>query len=404
MGMSSEEIKSTAQRVLMNTYSQYDPALVRGQGALVYDAEGKEYLDFLAGLAVTGLGHAHPRIVEVVSEQAAKLVHVSNLYFTEPQVRLAEKLVENCFADRAFFCNSGAEANEAALKLARKYSMDKYGPGRYKIVTMENSFHGRTMATMSATAQTKIHKGFQPLVDGFAYVPLGDIAALKEALDDRTCGVLIEPIQGEGGVNEPGADYLKEAARLCREKDVLLIFDEVQVGLGRTGVLFAHQKLGVEPDIMTLAKALANGLPMGAALARDEVARAFGPGAHATTFGGGPLVSAAALAVIEIITSPGFLDGVATVGDYFKSKLRELADRYDFVKEVRGQGLILGMELTFPGAGVVKEIMRRGFLINCTKDTVLRFLPPLIITKADVDRLLPVLEEVLTVEAAAVKE
>ncbi|MFH1139550.1 MAG: aspartate aminotransferase family protein [Pseudomonadota bacterium] len=400
--MSSEEIKTLASKVLMNTYGdRYGLALVRGEGARVWDPEGVEYLDFLSGLAVTSLGHSHPRVAEALAAQAKTLVHVSNLYFTEPQVVLAKLLVDNSFADRVFFCNSGAEANEGAIKLARKYSFDKYGPGRHKILTLENSFHGRTMATLSATAQAKIHKGFEPLVDGFAYLPVGDLSALEAALTNEVCAVLAEPIQGEGGVNLLGREFLHGLVRLCRARDVLVIFDEVQVGLGRTGRLFAYQNFDLEPDVMTLAKALANGVPMGAVLARENVARAFGPGSHGSTFGGTPLVSAAALAVLETMLAPGFLDGVVEVGAYFRGKLEALAAKYGFIKEVRGLGLILGLELTFNGTGVMNRLKNAGFLINCTRDTVLRFLPPLIITAAEVDRLLPALEEALTGEAAA---
>jgi len=404
MGLSSEEIKSLADRVLMKTYGRYDLALVRGEGVKVYDPEGREYLDFVAGIAVAGLGHADRQVAEALADQARRLVHVSNLYYTEPQVRLAELLVDNSFADRVFFCNSGAEANEAAIKLARRYSFDKYGPGRHIIVSMEKSFHGRTMATLSATGQDKVRHGFEPYVERFVFVPFNDLTALEKVLGADVCAVILEPIQGEGGVNEPADDYLGRVAEMCRAKDVLVIFDEVQVGLGRTGKLFAYQHFGVEPDIMTLAKALANGLPMGAALAREETAKSFGPGSHATTFGGGPVVSAAALVVVETLLSEGFLDQVARAGGYFKEKLIELAEKYEFIREVRGRGLILAMELIFPGGGVLKELMGRGFLINCIQDNVLRFVPPLIITEAEIDRLLPVLEEVLVHQAAENKD
>ncbi|MFH1092229.1 MAG: acetylornithine transaminase [Pseudomonadota bacterium] len=403
MGMSSEEIKKMASEYIMNTYGRYDLALVRGKGALVYDPEGKEYLDFVGGLAVTSLGHSHPQVARAVADQALKLVHVSNLFYTEPQVKLARLLVENSLADKVFFCNSGAEANEAAIKLARKYSWERYGPGRFKILTMENSFHGRTMTTLSATAQAKIHHGFEPLVQGFEYLPFNDLAALEKAVNEEVCAIMIEPIQGEGGVNEAGEDYLAGVSELCALRDVLLIFDEVQVGLGRTGTFFAYQQFKATPDIVTLAKALANGLPMGACLAREEAARAFGPGSHATTFGGTPLVSAAALTSLETILSPGFLDQVVRVGRYFKDQLKELAAGGDYIKEVRGRGLILGLELTFPGAGVVKSLMNRGFLINCTMERVLRFLPPLTVTEAEIDRLMPPLSAVLAEEAAAAK-
>jgi acetylornithine aminotransferase len=398
--MSSEEIKHLVGERVMNTYGRFDLALVRGEGCRVYDPEGNEYIDFVAGLAVASLGHSHTAIARAVAEQAGRLIHVSNLYYTEPMARLAKVLTDNCFADRVFFCNSGAEANEAAIKLARKYSGDKYGPGRYRVATMLDSFHGRTMATLSATAQEKIHKGFEPLMDGFVYVPLGDLPALERVLDETFCAVLIEPIQGEGGVNEPPEGYLEKVAEVCRLKDVLLIFDEVQVGLGRTGKLFAHEHHGVTPDIMTLAKALANGLPIGAALATEEVAAAFTPGSHGTTFGGGPLITSAALAVMEILLEPGFLDRVVRVGDYFKARLQDLADRYPFALRVKGRGLILGLDLTFPGGNAVKDMMARGFLINCTHDTVLRFLPPLIVGEAEVDAMLTALEEVLVARAA----
>ncbi|MDY6852223.1 MAG: acetylornithine transaminase [Thermodesulfobacteriota bacterium] len=401
--MSSKEIKDLAGEVIMDTYSRYDLALVRGEGARLYDAEGREYLDFLAGIAVANLGHAHPKVAEAVAGQARTLVHVSNLYYTEPQVKLAKVLTDNSFADRVFFCNSGAEANEAAIKLARKYSFDKHGPGRHRILSMENSFHGRTLGTLAATGQPKIHHGFEPLMEGFELVPFNNADALEKALGDDVCAVMIEPIQGEGGINEPDKGYLKNVASICRAKDVLLIFDEIQVGLGRTGKLFAYQNFGVEPNIMTLAKALANGLPIGAALARDEIASAFTPGSHATTFGGSPLVSAASLAVLETMLEPGFLDQVVRVGEYFKSRLADLASKLDFVRRVKGRGLILGIELDFPGTGVLNELMRRGFLINCTQNTILRFVPPLIITEAEVDLLMPVLEETLAAEAAGNK-
>ncbi|MEW5721950.1 MAG: acetylornithine transaminase [Thermodesulfobacteriota bacterium] len=396
----SEEIKELAGRYVMNTYGRHDLVLARGQGASVWDPEGREYLDFVAGLAVVSLGHAHPAVAEAIARQARTLVHVSNLYYTEPMARLAEVLCRNSFADRVFFCNSGAEANEGAIKLARKYSYDKYGPGRYRVLTMEDSFHGRTLATLSATAQRKIHQGFEPLVDGFSFVPFGDLAALRAALRPDVCAVLVEPVQGEGGINEPPEGYLAELVDLCRLEDVLVIFDEVQAGLGRTGRLFAHEHFAVTPDVMTLAKALANGLPMGALLAGGGAAAVLTPGSHATTFGAGPLVSAAALAVLETMLAPGFLEQVNRVGAYFKERLRELAGRHDFIRQVRGRGLMLGLELAFPGAEVVKEMMNRGFLINCTHDRVLRFLPPLIITEAEVDLLLPALESVLAETAS----
>ena len=400
--MNSKEIKALAEKVFMKTYGRYDLALTRGDGVHLYDPEGNEYLDFVSGIAVASLGHANEAVAEAVAQQARTLVHVSNLYYTEPQVKLAQKLVENCFADRVFFCNSGAEANEAAIKLARKYSFDKYGPNRFKILTIDNSFHGRTMVTLSATAQPDKHVGFAPLNEGFEYLPLNDLDAVKNAFDaGGVCAIMIEPIQGEGGINEFTLDYMTSLRSLCTENDILLIFDEIQVGMGRLGALFAHQLFGVEPDIMTLAKALANGLPIGAALAREEVAEAFSPGTHATTFGGTPLVTAAALTVLETMLAPGFMDHVQQVGDYFKSRLLELADKYDYIEEVRGRGLLLGIKVSFPGADVVPQMMAKGFLINCIQGSVLRFLPPLTITEAEVDLLIPVLEETLISAAAS---
>jgi acetylornithine/N-succinyldiaminopimelate aminotransferase len=400
--MNSKEIKALAEKVLMKTYGRYDLALTRGDGVHLYDPEGNEYLDFVSGLAVASLGHANEAVAETVAQQARTLVHVSNLYYTEPQVKLAQKLVENCFADRVFFGNSGAEANEAAIKLARKYSFDKYGPNRFKILTIHNSFHGRTMATLTATAQPDKHVGFEPLNEGFTYLPLNDLEAVKIAFETGgVCAIMVEPIQGEGGVNELDQVYLKIVRELCTKNDILLIFDEIQVGMGRLGALFAHQLFGVEPDIMTLAKALANGLPIGAALAREEVAEAFGPGTHASTFGGTPLVTSAALTVLETMLAPGFLDHVQKVGDYFKSRLLELTDTYDYIEEVRGRGLLLGLKVSFPGADMVPRMMAKGFLINCIQGSVLRFLPPLIITEAEVDSLIPVLEETLASVAAS---
>ncbi len=400
--MNSKEIKALAGKVFMKTYGRYDLALTKGDGVYLYDPEGNEYLDFVSGLAVASLGHANETVAQAVAQQARILVHVSNLYYTEPQVLLAQKLVENCFADRVFFGNSGAEANEAAIKLARKYSFDKYGPNRFKILTIDNSFHGRTMVTLSATAQADKHVGFEPLNEGFAYLPLNDLDAVKDAFNEGgVCAIMIEPIQGEGGVNEVDQDYLAAVRELCTKNDILLIFDEIQVGMGRLGALFAHELFGVEPDIMTLAKALANGLPIGAALAREEVAEAFGPGTHASTFGGTPLVTSAALAVLETMLAPGFMDSVQRVGDYFKSRLLELKQKYDYIEEVRGRGLLLGLKVSFPGAEVVPRLMAKGFLINCIQGSVLRFLPPLTITEAEVDSLIPVLEETLVSEASS---
>lgn len=389
------DIAKLCDSTVCRTYARQPVVFVRGSGCRLWDNTGKEYRDFLAGIAVCNLGHCPERLTRVICEQAAKLVHVSNLFYTEPQALLAAELVKHSFGDRVFFCNSGAEANEAAIKLARKYSFTHYGPGRYHIITMKHSFHGRTLATLSATGQEKVQKGFEPLVDGFTYVEFGSIEAVEKAITEKTCAVMVEPIQGEGGVRIPPAGYLKELRELCDERGLLLIFDEVQVGMGRTGRLFAYEHEGVAPHIMTIAKALANGLPMGAMIATEEVASAFEPGSHASTFGGTPLVSAVALETLRTIADPEFLAGVRRKGEYFLEKLRELQKRHSMVKDVRGRGLMVAMELDRPAKAVVDKCLDRGAVINCTQDTVLRFVPPLIIETEDIDWLVDQLDEIL---------
>ncbi len=392
----SQPVMDLCNQVVCSTYTRYPVVLERGRGCRLWDADGKEYIDFIAGIAVCNLGHCPPEVADVICRQAQTLVHVSNLFYTRPQVELAAALRRLSFADRVFFANSGAEANEAAIKLARKYSRDKYGPGRFHVITMEESFHGRTLATLSATAQEKVHKGFEPLVEGFHFVPYNDIDAVRQAMTDQVCAVLVEPIQGEGGVRLGDPGYFRELRALCTERDVLLIFDEVQVGMGRTGTLFAYEQLGVVPDVMTLAKALGNGLPIGAMLATEAAARAFTPGSHASTFGGTPLVTAAAGKVLELIAREEFLASVRNKGDHFLGKLRHLQERHpEKVRDVRGRGLILGLELAGPGKAVVDRCLEKGLLINCTHETVLRFVPPLVIEKEDIDRLVTVLDAVL---------
>lgn len=384
-----------ADKYMFKTYARFPLTLVRGDGCRVWDEDGKEYLDFVGGIAVCALGHSSPIVSKALEHQSKELVHVSNLYYTRPQTELARLLVENSFADRVFFCNSGAEANEAAIKLARRYANEKFGPQRHLIISMEDSFHGRTMATLSATGQEKVKAGYNPLLEGFTFVPFNDLESLDRALDESVCAVMLEPIQGEGGVVVPDADYLKGVKALCQDREALLIFDEVQVGMGRTGKLFAHEHYGITPDIMTLAKALGNGLPIGAMLAIEELSNAFGAGSHATTFGGTPLVTAVSKAVLTSLLEDGWIDHCRVVGDYFKKRLEELAKKYDFIKEVRGQGLILGVEMMRPGAEVVKAMMEKGFLINCTQEKVLRFIPPLIVEKEEIDLLVETLENVL---------
>ena len=390
-----ERWSGLADKYMFQTYSRFPLTLVKGEGCRVWDEEGKEYLDFVGGIAVCALGHSSPLVSEALAEQSRTLVHVSNLYYTIPQTELAQLLVENSFADRVFFCNSGAEANEAAIKLVRRYSEENFGSEKYGIISMTNSFHGRTMATLSATGQAKIQKGYDPLLNGFKFVPFNDLARLEEALDDSVCAIMLEPIQGEGGVVCPHPDYLKGVEEICRARDLLLVFDEVQVGMGRTGKLFAYEHYGVTPHIMTLAKALGNGLPIGAMLSTEELSQAFGPGTHASTFGGTPLVTAAAKAVLKSLLEDGWVDNCRQMGEYFKGRLEDLGQRHSMIKDVRGLGLILGMELDRPGAPIVDACTKRGFLINCIQDKVLRFIPPLIIGKEEIDLLVGALDEIL---------
>ncbi len=385
----------TADRVIAATYKRFPVVFTKGSGCKLWDSEGRAYTDFVAGIAVCNLGHSHPKIVETLSKQAATLFHVSNLYYTKPQTELAQQLVESSFADRVFFCNSGAEANEAAIKLARKYFSDKGDPSRFRIITMEKSFHGRTMATLSATGQEKIRKGYDPVLDGFDFVPFNDMDALKSKIGPETCAVLLEPVQGEGGVRCPAKGYIEAVREICDEKEVLLIFDEIQTGIGRTGKLFAYEHFNIQPDIMTLAKALANGLPIGAMLSTERVAASFGPGAHASTFGGTPVITAASLEVLRIFSKENIIGHCSEIGKYFKDQLLWLKTRHNSILDVRGLGLLLGMKLNHEGGNVVNKCMDNGFLINCIQDNILRFIPPLIIGKDEIDALVRYLDEIL---------
>ena len=386
---------NTADKVIAKTYKRFPIVIKKGKGCGLWDTDGKKYIDFVSGIAVCNLGHSHAKVSEALSKQADILLHVSNLYYTEPQVELAYRLTENSFADRVFFCNSGAEANEAAIKLARKYFKDKGESERYRIITMEKSFHGRTMATLSATGQDKIRKGFEPVLEGFDHIPFNDSDALRKSIGPSTCAVLLEPIQGEGGVRCPDPDYLKAVRRLCDETGVLLIFDEIQTGMGRTGKFFAYEHFGIEPDIMTLAKALANGLPIGAMLASEEVAEAFGPGAHASTFGGTPIITAASVQVVKVLLEENLIHHCAKMGAYFKERLSGLKAKHESIVDVRGMGLLLGMKLKIEGDAIVNSCMEKGFLINCIQGNILRFIPPLIVDKEEIDALVECLDEVL---------
>ena len=391
----NQKIALLTKKHVAQTYGRYPIALVRGKGTKVWDKAGKQYLDFVSGLAVDNLGHCHPAVVSAIQNQAEKLLHVSNLYHIEPQSQLAEQLTSLCFAQKFFFCNSGTEAIESAIKLVRKFSFDQGHTNRTEIITMHNSFHGRSMGALSATAQKKFHTGFQPLLPGFKYVPFNNIPAVKKAISKKTCAILVEPVQGEGGVNIPDPSYLKNLKSLCKKNNLLLIFDEVQTGFGRSGKLFAHELFKTKPDIMTLAKALGGGMAIGAMAATNRVMKSFVPGTHGATFGGNPLACAAALASLKVITGNGFLKKASETGTYFSECLQKLAQQHSIIKDVRGKGMILAIELDKPGAQVVLDCMEKGFLINCIQQNILRFLPPLNISREDINSLMPVLSESL---------
>ncbi len=391
-----EDAQDCEARYLMRTYKRKPVMFVRGEGAYLWDTRGKRYTDFVSGLGAAVAGHAHPDVAAAVAEQAAQLVQVSNLYYTGPQLELARILVEKTFADRVFFCNSGAEANEGALKLARKYFRTVKNEERPDVICALGSFHGRTLATLKATGQPERWGPFEPLPQGFVHVPFNDLEALEGAVTDRTCAVLLEPIQGEVGVKPASPEYLLGARRLCDRKGILLILDEVQSGMGRTGALFAHQHYGITPDIMSTAKGLANGLPIGAVLATDQVSSAFGPGDHGTTFGGGPVPCAAALATMEVLTKGGLIHNAASAGESLRQRLRELQARLPVVTEVRGLGLMLAIQLEAPVAErVALDCLERGLVINDIGLHILRFLPPLLIRLEQIDELITVLEELL---------
>ena len=377
----------------IGVYARQPVAFVRGRGVELWDADGKRYLDFFAGLAVNNLGHCHPAVVDAIRAQAGRLLHASNVYYSAPATELAALLCRHSFAERVFLCNSGAEANEAAMKLARRWGSE-HG-GRYEILATTGSFHGRTFATLTATGQEKYHQGFQPLLPGVRLVPYDDAAAMADAVRDETAAILVEPIQGEGGVNVPRPDYLPRLRELANRRGLLLVFDEVQCGMGRTGRLFAHEHAGVVPDVMTLAKALGGGLPIGAMCTTGAVGAVLTAGSHGTTFGGNPVVCAAAIAALGELARPELLGHVREVGAYFAERLRDLATRHSVMREVRGLGLMLGVELTRSGAPVVERCLRDGLLINCCAERVLRFVPPLVISRDQVDEGFVILERAL---------
>lgn len=393
--MNNDMIVKMGEEYVMNTYSRHSYALVRGKGSYVWDADGNKYLDMVSGIAVNNIGHCHPRVVKAIKEQAELLLHCSNLYWIEPQVQLAKMIVDNSCGDKVFFCNSGAEANEGAIKLARKWSYEKYGPGRYEIITALNSFHGRTLATLAATGQAKYQKGFEPLMPGFKYVPYNDLEALEKAITPQTCAILLEPLQGEGGVHQASLQYMEGVKELCEEHDILLMLDEVQAGLGRTGELFAYQNYRIEPDVFTLAKGLGGGVPIGALVACGDAANVFGPGQHATTFGGNPLATAAAIATLTVIIGEKLPRQAKGKGDYLKEKLLSFKNQMPIIKDVRGLGLLTGVELSIEGKKVQDICQEKGLLINCVQSKVLRLAPPLNISYEDLDKGIEIIGEAL---------
>ena len=378
---------------VMKTYTRYPVVIVKGAGSKVWDSDGKEYLDFFPGYAVSGLGHCHPAIVAAMKEQLDKVIHVPNTFYNELQGKLAETISRHSFPGKCFFSNSGAEANEGALKLARKYGADK---GKYKVVSLKQSFHGRTMATVAATGQEKYQKGFDPLVPGFSYAQINDFDSVKELVDDETCAVMIELIQGEGGINVANESFVKNIRDLCSEQDMVMIVDEVQTGMGRTGTYFGFQQYGIVPDVITLAKTLGGGMVIGAMIARGPFGDVLVPGTHASTFGGSPLACSAALAVFDVFEKEDILGNVIEKGAYLREKMTELQEKYSVIKEIRGLGLMLGMELSVPCSDVVKAMLDEGVIMNCTAGNVLRFMPAMTVTTEEIDQTIATVEKVLT--------
>jgi len=392
----SQSVKQMDANYVMHTFNRQPVVFVRGRGVKVWDADGNEYLDFLAGIAVNGLGHSHPALVTAISEQAAILMHVCNLFYVPQQPELAKRLVELSGLGKAFFCNSGAEANETAIKLARKWASENGTPEKFEIITANGSFHGRTMGAVTATGQPKYHAGFGPMLPGFKYVPFNDIAAMEAAITEKTCAIMLEPIQGESGVRPATQEYLRTVRRICDEKGILLILDEVQTGLGRTGKWFGFEHYGIKPDIMTLAKTLGGGFPIGACLASDSVAKAFQPGNHASTFGGNPLACAAALATLDVLENEKLVENAATTGAYLHQRLREMKEQRTEIVDERGVGLMAAIEFEGRDATeVASKCLQLGLIVNPIGSTVLRFLPPLIVNKEDVDKAIEILNQAL---------
>jgi acetylornithine/N-succinyldiaminopimelate aminotransferase len=400
--MTTQETIDLAGRVLSPNYRRLPVAFVEGQGMRLWDAEGRAYLDFVAGIAVDVLGHCHPHHVRAIQQQATRLIHVSNLYQIPQQAELGAALVEvtGIPQGRAFFCNSGAEASEAAIKLARKAARQTFGRDAFEIIVADHGFHGRTMGALSATMVPRYHEGFEPLVPGFVSVPFNDLGAVERAITSKTAAVFMEPIQGEGGINPASDEYLRGLRRLCDERKVWLILDEVQTGFGRTGKWFAYQHAGITPDIVTLAKGMGGGVPIGAIVAREELARAFQPGSHGSTFAGGPLVCAAALAVVAALREDNLIEHGAEMGEYLMAGLRAMRKTHPEITEVRGRGLMVAIGLTIPSEPVVAACLARGLLVNNVQPKAVRFVPPLIVERDDIDEALRLLDQALTAVGA----
>jgi acetylornithine/N-succinyldiaminopimelate aminotransferase len=390
--MTTEETIELFDKYVIANYRRLPCVITKGEGCYLYDADGNKILDMFPGWAVSGIGHCHPKVVDAIRKQAGELLHIDNTFYSEPQGMLAKLLSERAFGGKCFFCNSGAEANEAAMKLARLYTAGE----KYKFITAEGSFHGRTFATVTATAQPKYHEGFLPLLPGFIYVPFNDIEAMESAFSDEVAAVMVEPIQGEGGINIAEQEYMQTIRRLCDENGAVMILDEVQTGIGRTGKWFGYQHFDVEPDIITMAKTLGGGVAIGAMMANEEISASLVPGKHASTFGGNALACAAGVAVIEVIEQDNLLDNAKHLGQYTQDKLNQLKLKHDVIDHVRGVGLMIGVQLISPGAAIVDKCLEKGLRINCTHDTVLRFMPPMTATKEQIDQAIEILDSVLS--------
>lgn len=391
--MMKNDFIAASEKLFMNTYKRVPVVFVEGKNCRLVDSEGKKYLDMVGGLAASGMGHSPDYLVEAIHKQAEKVLHVTNYYWNEPQYELAKLLVENSFADKVFFCNSGAEANEAAIKLARKYGYKNFDSPKSEIITVSESFHGRTLGTLSATANENYRVGYKPLPGGFKQVPFNDVKALEESITENSCAIMFEPLQGEGGLTPVTQEYVDKVQELAKKYNILIILDEIQCGFGRTGTMFAYEQYNIKPDIMSLAKTMAGGFPIGAIVATDRVAEAWQPGDHGTTFGGNPLACAAGVATVQEIISQKIPEKVEKDGAYLREQLEALMEKYTFVTKLKGKGLMIGLELSFSGNLVVEKAFEKGLIINCTAGNILRFLPPMIISRDEIDEFIKILDD-----------